>query len=103
MKNYAFCVDSDGCVMDTMTPKHRFCFGPEAIKCGIFCHGKKKPKNAGKRSIFGRKQEESIVFKGFIVFCMSSETRLVRRTNFPGWNIGCRRRENIRNEHLPKK
>lgn len=32
MKNYAFCVDSDGCVMDTMTPKHRFCFGPEAIK-----------------------------------------------------------------------
>ena len=25
MKNYAFCVD-------TMTPKHRFCFGPEAIK-----------------------------------------------------------------------
>lgn len=32
MKNYAFCVDSDGCVMDTMTPKHRFCFGSEAIK-----------------------------------------------------------------------
>lgn len=32
MKNYAFCVDSDGCVMDTMTPKHQMCFGPEAIK-----------------------------------------------------------------------
>ncbi|MGN1205936.1 MAG: HAD hydrolase-like protein [Eubacterium sp.] len=31
MKKYAFCVDSDGCVMDTMTPKHQLCFGPEAI------------------------------------------------------------------------
>ncbi|MDD5993936.1 MAG: HAD family hydrolase [Clostridiales bacterium] len=32
MKQYAFCVDSDGCVMDTMTPKHRFCFGPALIE-----------------------------------------------------------------------
>ena len=32
MKQYAFCVDSDGCVMDTMTPKHRICFGTALIE-----------------------------------------------------------------------
>ena len=31
-KRLLLCVDSDGCVMDTMTPKHKLCFGPLMIK-----------------------------------------------------------------------
>lgn len=30
-KTFLVCVDSDGCVMDTMTRKHLHCFGPEII------------------------------------------------------------------------
>ena len=30
-KNYLLCVDSDGCVMDTMDIKHSLCFGPAMI------------------------------------------------------------------------
>ena len=32
MKEYLFCVDSDGCAMDTMTIKHVKCFGPDMVK-----------------------------------------------------------------------
>lgn len=32
MTKYLFCVDSDGCVMDTMTYKHQQFFGPLAAK-----------------------------------------------------------------------
>lgn len=32
MKKFVFCVDSDGCAMDTMTYKHELCFGPVAVK-----------------------------------------------------------------------
>ena len=28
-KEYLVCVDSDGCAMDTMNVKHKFCFGPQ--------------------------------------------------------------------------
>ncbi|HAP8589974.1 TPA: HAD family hydrolase, partial [Enterococcus faecium] len=28
MNNWIFCIDSDGCVMDTMTYKHNLFFGP---------------------------------------------------------------------------
>ncbi len=31
-KPFLVCVDSDGCVMDTMNRKHIYCFGPEIIK-----------------------------------------------------------------------
>lgn len=31
-KEYAFCIDSDGCAMDTMTYKHQLFFGPLAAK-----------------------------------------------------------------------
>lgn len=31
-KDYAVCIDSDGCAMDTMEIKHRKCFGPQWIK-----------------------------------------------------------------------
>lgn len=31
-KQLLLCVDSDGCVMDSMTPKHKLCFGPLMIK-----------------------------------------------------------------------
>lgn len=30
-KKYLVCVDSDGCAMDTMNVKHKFCFGPELL------------------------------------------------------------------------
>ncbi len=30
-KQYLVCVDSDGCAMDTMNVKHKFCFGPELL------------------------------------------------------------------------
>lgn len=30
-KQYAVCIDSDGCAMDTMEVKHRNCFGPQWI------------------------------------------------------------------------
>lgn len=30
-KDYAVCIDSDGCAMDTMEVKHRKCFGPQWI------------------------------------------------------------------------
>lgn len=33
MKNLIFCVDSDGCAMDTMTYKHELFFGPLASVC----------------------------------------------------------------------
>lgn len=29
---YIVCIDSDGCVMDTMNYKHELCFGPIAAK-----------------------------------------------------------------------
>ena len=29
--DYLICVDSDGCVMDTMTCKHMHCFGPGVV------------------------------------------------------------------------
>ncbi|EMF0421418.1 HAD family hydrolase [Enterococcus hirae] len=32
MKNVVFCIDSDGCVMDTMTYKHQLFFGPIAAQ-----------------------------------------------------------------------
>lgn len=32
VKNFLVCVDSDGCVMDTMDIKHQECFAPQAIK-----------------------------------------------------------------------
>lgn len=32
MNKFVFCVDSDGCAMDTMTYKHELCFGPVAVK-----------------------------------------------------------------------
>ena len=31
-KEFAVCIDSDGCAMDTMEVKHRECFGPQWIK-----------------------------------------------------------------------
>ena len=31
-KKYLLCVDSDGCVMDSMTKKHKLCFGPLMIR-----------------------------------------------------------------------
>lgn len=31
-KPLLLCVDSDGCVMDSMSPKHKLCFGPLMIK-----------------------------------------------------------------------
>ncbi len=31
-KEYLFCVDSDGCVMDTMNAKHFHCFGPLLVE-----------------------------------------------------------------------
>lgn len=31
-KKFLLCVDSDGCVMDSMTPKHKLCFGPLMIR-----------------------------------------------------------------------
>lgn len=31
-KDFAVCIDSDGCAMDTMDVKHRECFGPQWIK-----------------------------------------------------------------------
>lgn len=31
MKEYLYCIDSDGCAMDTMTIKHVKCFGPQFI------------------------------------------------------------------------
>lgn len=31
-KEFAVCIDSDGCAMDTMEVKHRKCFGPQWIK-----------------------------------------------------------------------
>ena len=31
-KKFLLCVDSDGCVMDSMTKKHKLCFGPIMIK-----------------------------------------------------------------------
>lgn len=30
--DYLICIDSDGCVMDTMDLKHKECFGPEIVK-----------------------------------------------------------------------
>lgn len=30
-KDFLVCFDSDGCVMDTMTSKHKYCFGPRMI------------------------------------------------------------------------
>ena len=39
-KNFLVCLDSDGCVMDTMTSKHQYCFGPELIsQWGLERHG----------------------------------------------------------------
>ncbi len=32
MNNWIFCIDSDGCVMDTMTYKHNLFFGPIAAE-----------------------------------------------------------------------
>lgn len=32
MKEYLVCIDSDGCVMDTMNYKHELCFGPLAAE-----------------------------------------------------------------------
>lgn len=32
MKKYLLCVDSDGCAMDTMTVKHKKCFGPHIVQ-----------------------------------------------------------------------
>lgn len=37
-KNFLVCVDSDGCVMDTMEEKHRKAFGPEAVKAWELHH-----------------------------------------------------------------
>ncbi|MGX7777011.1 HAD family hydrolase [Streptococcus pluranimalium] len=31
-QNYVFCIDSDGCAMDTMTYKHQLFFGPLAVR-----------------------------------------------------------------------
>lgn len=37
--DYAVCIDSDGCAMDTMEVKHRECFGPQWIKTfGLEAH-----------------------------------------------------------------
>ncbi|HAP8418001.1 TPA: HAD family hydrolase, partial [Enterococcus faecium] len=32
MNSWIFCIDSDGCVMDTMTYKHNLFFGPIAAE-----------------------------------------------------------------------
>lgn len=36
MNNWIFCIDSDGCVMDTMTYKHNLFFGPIAAEILMF-------------------------------------------------------------------
>lgn len=38
----AFCIDSDGCAMDTMTYKHQLFFGPIALQIYLGYQNKKE-------------------------------------------------------------